>query len=99
MPSNGFSDLLTTRHYKKPAYFQRAIGSNIFEKIFGYLLSDANSFQSATDQIRALSSFVILISRSPLGIKRTVSTFWLRVSISFCNSPVLLSHMLTCPLA
>src|SRR5262249_34419367 len=38
MPSNGFSGLLTTRHYKKPEYFQRAIGSNIFEKIFGYLL-------------------------------------------------------------
>jgi transposase len=26
--------LLATRHYKKPAYFQRAIGSNIFEKFW-----------------------------------------------------------------
>lgn len=26
-------------HYKKPAYFQRAIGSDIFEKTFGHLHS------------------------------------------------------------
>jgi hypothetical protein len=26
-------------HYKNPAYFQRAIGSDIFEKTFGYLHS------------------------------------------------------------
>src|SRR5215470_7088720 len=41
MPSSGFSTLLTTRHYKKPAYFQRAIGSVICEKTCGDLLRSA----------------------------------------------------------
>jgi hypothetical protein len=38
MPSSGFSSLLTTRHYKKPAYFQIAIGSDICEKILATYL-------------------------------------------------------------
>src|SRR6516225_9915454 len=64
MPSSGFSTLLTTRHYKKPAYFQRAIGSDICEKTCGDLLrlllnqrSCVASRHEGSNSIGALKSF------------------------------------------
>ncbi len=52
-PSSGFSSLVAVRHYKKPGYFQRTIGSNICEKTSGDLLSIAR-FIDPPDLLRDL---------------------------------------------
>jgi hypothetical protein len=50
MPSSGFS--IGQPDITKPVYFQRAIGSDTFEKIFGYLPSMSNSARAKGNQVQ-----------------------------------------------